>query len=124
MPEEKNNEGTGLSNLSIQEEKSLNVEEMLKKNLQWSQIIYEQNKKIKRRLNLMVWGGVVKWLIILAPIILGIIYLPALLKPYWDQYAGLLGIGGGAGIQSNQLDTVLKGISPTQIQDIMKSLGK
>lgn len=111
MSKEKNNE-------------SLSVEEMLKKNLQWSEIIYKQNKKIKRRLNLMVWGGVVKWLIILAPIILGIIFLPPLFKQYWDQYSGLLGIGGTAGVPMNQLDQVLKGVSPSQIQDIMKSLGR
>lgn len=106
------------------EESKLSLEEKLDKNLQWSQLIYEQNKKIKRRLNLMVWGGVVKWLMILAPIILGIIFLPPLLKTVISQYQSLLGGGNGVGVQPSQLDQMLKSVSPSQIQEVMKLLGK
>lgn len=114
MPEEKIKE----------EEKILSTEELLKKNLQWSQIIYEQNKKIKRSLNLMVWGGVLKWVIILAPIILGIIFLPPLLKPYWDQYSSLLGVGSGNSAAPGGLDInqIIKNLSPEQTGTIMKML--
>jgi hypothetical protein len=96
----------------------------VEKNNQLAQLIYEQNKKIKHRLDLMVWGGVLKWIFILAPIILALIYLPTLLKPLLEQYSGLLGGTSGAEVQSSQLDTLLKGVSPSQIQDVMKILGK
>ena len=85
-------------------EKTLSTDEMLKKSLQWSQIIYEQNKKIKYRLNLIIWGGILKWVLILAPVILGIIFLPPLLKQYWSQYSGLLGGLGESGLMSGDLD--------------------
>jgi len=112
-----------MSEEKIIEEKTLSTEEMLKKSLQWSQLVYEQNKKIKRRLDLIIWGGILKWVLILVPIILSIIFLPALLKPYWDQYSGLLGNGAG-GIQSDQLKNLLQGVSPAQVQEAMKLIGK
>lgn len=118
MPEEKNKD-------IKKEEKSLSTEEMLKKSLQWSQIIYEQNKKIKRRLNLMVWGGAVKWLIILAPIILGIIFLPPLFKQYWSQYGSLLGsMGGGAAVPGGlDINKIIGNLPPEQMGAITKMLG-
>lgn len=109
---------------AVPEQKSDDLKSLVEKNIKWSQVIYEQNKKVKHRLDLIIWGGVLKWLIILAPIILGVIYLPPLIKPLINQYSGLLGTGGGLGVQPNQLDKVLKDVSPTQIQDILKLIGK
>ncbi len=105
------------------EEPKLSLEEKLDKNLQWSQLIYKQNKKIKRRLNLMVWGGVVKWLIILAPIILALIFLPPLFEKLWQQYGGLLGNVSQVGKNvSGPLD-LKKIISQFSSQD-MEEIGK
>ncbi len=80
----------------IEEEKKLNVEEMMIKNLQWSQLIYEQNKKIQRRLTLMVITKYVWLALIVIPTIFGFIYLPTLLEQFTKQYGGLLnGISAG-----------------------------
>ncbi len=77
------------NSLKISEEKNkLDIElqkdlkKLLQDNLKISKELYIMTKKIKRWI---VWQrafGVIKILIILIPIILGIIYLPPLLKDY------------------------------------------
>lgn len=64
--------------------------ELLKKNLQWSEAIYQQNKRIQRRLTTIVVFGYVKWLLILAPIILAIIYLPPFFQDVADRYRPII----------------------------------
>lgn len=117
MSQEKNIEKT--------EEQSTDLKSLIEKNIKWTQVVYEQNKKIKRRLNLMVWGGAVKWLIILAPVILGIIFLPPLFKQYWSQYGSLLGgIGGGAAVPGGlDINKIIGNLSPEQMGVITKMLG-
>lgn len=71
------------------EESSL--KELIEKNLKWSQIIYEQNRKINSKL---FWAGMFGWfkfILIVAPLILSIIYLEPMLKNVWAQYSDLLG---------------------------------
>lgn len=96
------------------------LKELIEKNIKWSQVIYEQNRKIKNRLNLIVVGDYVKLFIILIPVILAIVYLPPFLKELFDQYSGLLGIGGGA---SNQVNDILSQFSSDQIGDLLKMIG-
>ncbi|MFA7653970.1 MAG: hypothetical protein WCX97_02915 [Candidatus Magasanikbacteria bacterium] len=70
------------------------VGELLEKNLKWSQIIYEQNRKINRK---MLWSSMVSWLyfiIIVAPIVLAVIFLPPIVKDTYDQYRSILGKSG------------------------------
>lgn len=67
-----------------------NVRELLEKNLKWSQIIYEQNRKIQTRL---LWSAIASWLrtiLFAVPIILAIIFLPPYLKALQDSYRFLL----------------------------------
>lgn len=62
------------------------LHELLEKNLKWSQIIYEQNRKINRKL---LWSAVWSWvhaLIIIVPLILGIIFLSPLIRKAYQQY--------------------------------------
>ena len=113
MPEEKIRE----------EEKTLSTEEMLKKSLQWSQIIYEQNRKIKSRLTMMVVGSYLRLLLILVPLILALIYLPPLFKQVWQQYNQLLGtVGNIAGPNNKEMNQIFSQISGQQIQEILKLL--
>ena len=84
-----------------------NLKELMEKNLKWSQIIYEQNRKIHHKL---AWAAVASWirlLLILIPLALAIWYLPPLLKNFLDQYGSLLGIEQGAA-DTNSLDSLLK----------------
>ena len=43
------------------------LKSLVEKNIKWSQVIYNQNKKIKRRLTLMVLGSYLRFLLIIAP---------------------------------------------------------
>jgi hypothetical protein len=97
-----------------------NLKELIEKNIKWSQVIYEQNRKIKHRLTLMVIGDYLKLLIIVVPIILALIYLPPLLKGALNQYSSLLGIGGGG---VNQVNDILSQVSGGQLDEILQNLG-
>lgn len=96
------------------------VKELVEKNIKWSQVLYKQNKKMSRRLTFMAVGSYIRLFIILAPIVLGIIYLPRLIDEVQEKYAPFLGpkseatqgLPGGVGplndimrqLQSGQID--------------------
>ncbi|HLD60524.1 MAG TPA: hypothetical protein VJA27_00070 [Patescibacteria group bacterium] len=64
------------------------LKELLEKNLKWSQIIYEQNRKINHKL---LWAAIASWLrflIIAVPLILAILYLPRLIKEFQCSFLG------------------------------------
>lgn len=69
------------------------LRELMEKNLKWSQIIYEQNRKINNKL---LWSAIAGWLrifLIVVPIILAIIYLSPIMKSAFNAYQRLLGGG-------------------------------
>ena len=68
------------------------VHELLEKNLKWSQIIYEQNRKINNKL---LWSAIASWLrlfLILVPLILAFIYILPLARNFFSEYGQMLGI--------------------------------
>jgi len=90
------------------------TKELLEKNLKWSQIIYEQNRKINRKL---VWAAVAGWLrllIILVPLALALLYMPPILKQVWGQYASLNSV-----LDTNSTSTVK---SSNTLNSLMKIL--
>jgi len=94
----------------MNEENQINQSEEIKKlleqNLRLSAEIYKQTKYIK---GYVFWAqifSVLKILIIVVPIVIGIIYLPPLLKGAFDQYKGLLGVGTGT---DNPIQSLLNG---------------
>ncbi|OGH71859.1 MAG: hypothetical protein A2921_03330 [Candidatus Magasanikbacteria bacterium RIFCSPLOWO2_01_FULL_43_20b] len=107
------------------DEGAVTLKDLVEKNIKWSQVIYEQNRGIKRRLTLLLVGGYLKLLLIVVPLILAFIYLPPLLKDLFAQYSSLLGGLSGAS-NGGQLDvgSILNQVSPDQIQQIMKTLGQ
>ncbi len=67
------------------------LKELMEKNLKWSQIIYEQNRKINHKL---AWAAAAGWLrlfIIVAPIILALWYLPALIGKFQSTISSFTG---------------------------------
>jgi len=70
------------------------IKKLLEKNLELTEDIHEMTKKIKSYILWQKVFSIIKILIILVPIILGIIYLPPLLRDVFDQYRELLNIGG------------------------------
>ena len=98
------------------------LKELIEKNIKWSQVIYNQNKKIKRRLTMMVIGSYVRLILILAPIILGIMFLPALIDQYISQFGTLL--GGESGTALYDLGSLLKGanLDSGQVQELISQI--
>lgn len=107
------------------DEDAATLKDLVEKNIKWSQVIYEQNKGIKRRLTLMLLASYLKLLIILVPLVLAVIFLPPIIKDLLEQYGNLMG-----GLQNvtkgGQLDvgSILNQVSPDQIQQVMKMLGR
>lgn len=108
---------------SVKSDQSL--KELMEKNLKWSQIIYEQNRKINNKL---LWFTIANWLkvlFIVLPIVLGIIFLGPLFKDVYSQYADLLGRGPATSTQQNSMDNFLKlfNLDPAK-QEQLKALLK
>lgn len=73
------------------EKNSEDIAALLEKNLKWSQIIYEQNRRINNKL---LWAAIASWLrflLIAVPLILAFLYLPPILRQVWSQYQIVLG---------------------------------
>lgn len=64
------------------------LRELIEKNIKWSQVIYNQNRKIQRRLTWITIGNYLRLFVIIAPIILGIIFLPSMFEQFMEQYGG------------------------------------
>lgn len=81
----------------IEKKKSFDLDSLgllLEKNLKWSQIIYEQNRRLNRKL---AWSAAAGWLrlvIIAIPIILAIWLAPAFWRSITQTYGNLFTIGG------------------------------
>ena len=92
------------------EPKNGKMEELLERNLELTEEIHKMTKKIDR----FVFWQKITWtlniLIIVVPIVLGIIYLPPLLKNTLNQYQELLedGSNGVKSIPSTELFESLK----------------
>lgn len=89
---------------------------LIEKSIKLSEDVYEQNKKINKRLRNMVWGSYLRLALILIPIIIGIIYLPAYFSQIIEQYKNVLGIDS---LSAEQLTNIT---SPNQIQEIINLL--
>jgi len=99
----------------------MSMEEMqalVEKNIKWSQVIYNQNKKIQRRLTMMVVGSYIRLFLILAPIIIGIMYLPAFIGTVLDQY------GGGTSMNNFDIKTIMNvlksGVTTPSVEDVIQ----
>ncbi|MBI4779077.1 hypothetical protein HY797_01325 [Candidatus Falkowbacteria bacterium] len=102
------------------------IKKLLEQNLELTEEIYIMTKKIKGYLFFQRLVSLFYLFLIIAPIILGIIYLPPLLGGLYDQYKDLLGIQAGV---SNPIESLLKGgtgdmnlnnLSP-QIQELLNN---
>jgi len=94
------------------------IKKLLEKNLELTEEIYKMVKGIKKYIFWQKVFSFLKILIIVVPIIIGIIYLPPLLKGVFQQYQSLL--GGGDGLNSgsgnsNLLENLLKGSGGTKV---------
>ncbi|MFA4941715.1 MAG: hypothetical protein WC582_03965 [Patescibacteria group bacterium] len=99
------------------------IKKLLEKNLELTEDVHKMVKSIK---SYMFWQNVfsfLKILIIVVPIVIGIIYLPPLLKDIFQQYQSLLGGGEGLNLGTgNPLENLLKGSGGTVPVELQKYL--
>jgi hypothetical protein len=109
----------------MSEQMSNNFEEMLKHQQEMLEQIMSQNKKIQRRLTIIVVAGYVKFFLVLFPLLAAIFFLPPLLKQVTQQYSSLLGISSGANGQNSTFDaaTIQKVVGELSQEDVQEILG-
>lgn len=90
---------------------SLDIRALLEKNLKWSQIIYEQNRKLNRKLLWMAIGSWLRALIILVPLVAAVLYGPTLYRKLQASYGSFFQDLVGAG-----------GVNPSTASDLLKIL--
>ena len=98
------------------------IKELLEKNLKWSQIIYEQNRKINHKLT---WAAIASWLrllLILIPLILAFLFLPSIVKDIWSRFDVVSGAATNMNGSSSDssLENLIKvfNLSPGQKEQI------
>ncbi len=94
------------------------IKELVEKNLKWSQIIYEQNRKINNKL---LWSAIADWfriLLIVVSLILAFWFLPSIFRQFTSTYGNL--IGGLSG--TNKSSTGQLSIPINSIEQIIKTL--
>lgn len=62
------------------------LEILVRQNMQWNQLIYQESQRTRKRLGWMAFGSWVKLFLILLPIILGIIFIPPFIREAKDWY--------------------------------------
>lgn len=93
------------------------LRELLEKNLKWSQIIYEQTRKINSKLFWKsLWGWMLFIILVLAPTALSIWYLPPIIKNFQSKYQSIFSLLGPSGAQTS----AVKGQS--SVEEILKLL--
>lgn len=107
-------------------EEEVGLRELLEKNLKWSQIIYEQNRRIGRRLLLGSIASWVKWAIIIGALIWGTWYVWPLTKDLVSQYQALIGGSpSGQKLDPATLDKILRMIPLSESEkDQIKAMNK
>lgn len=93
---------------------------LMEKNFVLAEKIYEQNRSINRRLTWMVIGNYLRLVLILAPLILGIIFLPPLIAQLWQQYTGLIGMSETSGGNSPSLFNIGSAMSGEDIGRLLQ----
>lgn len=100
------------------------IKELLTNNLKWSQIIYEQNRKINSKL---FWNSIFNYLkiiIIIIPLIIGFFYLLPEINNFLKTVTIFLGINQKGGVQQELfIENLLKQVPLDQAkQEQIKTL--
>ncbi len=70
------------------------IKGLLKQNLEYTKQALEQQEKTKRYIIWLKIVNLIKLLVILVPIILALLYLPPVLRDFFEKYKELFGPGG------------------------------
>ncbi len=72
------------------------LEVLVKKNIQWNEVVYNEVKRVRRRLTFMSIGSYVRLILLLTPFILGFIFLPPLIRQMKGTFESIIQPGKNA----------------------------
>lgn len=101
------------------------LRELLEKNLKWSQIIYEQNRRINRK---MLWTLIIGWIevaVIVLPLIAAGLLLPTIWKTVSQEFPQLFGNPASGQMTTSSMEKLLdvlpvNGTQRDQLKSILK----
>lgn len=102
------------------------MRELLEKNLKWSQIIYEQNRRINSKFFWEMLFGWIKFALIAIPITVLLIFLSPKVLKLWTAYSNVIdALAEPAKINSNSIERIIKllpldAAKQEQIKQILK----
>lgn len=102
---------------------SVQITELLEKNLEMTQEIFKMTKSIKSYLLWQRVYGFIKFVIIIVPLVLGVIYLPPILKNLFGQYQGLLDLiknPSASGFNAGNIKPIDLNSLPPEIRKLIK----
>lgn len=79
------------------------LEVLVKKNIQWNEIVFNEVKRVRRQLTWMNIGGYIRLLFWLTPVILGAIFLPPLYRQLKAGYQSIVQPGKSLEVRFNGL---------------------
>ena len=102
------------------------LEQLMQQNLDLSQKVFEQNKKIQRRLTMMTIADYVRIIMFVIPFILAAIFLPPLLSGIFSQYGALLSDAQSASStgSSFNIKDIVSSLSSEDISTLKQLIGK
>lgn len=103
------------------------IEQLLQEQKVLLENVMQQNKKIQRRLTMIVVAGYIKFFLVLAPIIVALLFLPPLFKQVTSQYSSLFNMSsgeGGGSLDTQEIQKAVSGLSSKDIQDILSLIGR
>ena len=117
---EQEEQNTKNNDMDIRQKK---IEALLKENIKLTKALQKQTKRISRRITLLSLGGYLRWLVVLVPLIIGVIYLPSYLT---DKAAEIFHLDGivptSSPIQIDQVKGILDKLTPEQGEQLQKIL--
>ena len=117
-----------VGDVEIKQNKGEELKELLEKNIKLSEEILTLTTKTRKYILWQQVYNVIKILIFVVPVVIGLIYLPALLRDLLSQYGGLLGLGNNINsieqVSPELLKQIPEGILNQLSPDLLEQIKK
>lgn len=90
------------------------MKNILQKLVEQNEENYKLLKKIRSYQNMQTIVSYLKILIVVVPIVWGVIYLPSILKPFWNEYLQGIGVDNSANLNLQNLQKTFNSLKQPQ----------
>lgn len=114
-----------LENFLVADKATASLRDLVLHSIKWSEAINAQNKKILRYMRWITFIGNLRFVMIIIPIIIGIIYLPPFFSEVWSQYQSLIGGVSAIPLENESIKILIEQFgSGASTNDLQNFLGR